>query len=259
MGWRRCSWGLNTIGAGVSRRAMRPAELPAFSSGILDGLSCDGKSYTSRQTVQIPATGAFEGRTRKEAPYACWVSDMPVSDRMTLEDWRQFGTGLVGLQAVGARQFAARLPDGRPQAAHRHRPRDGATERASSAGRSRTRAALDALAARLEGAGRRGDGRSRGAGRRAARAQADLVSAIRPATGWKRFTAPRSTTRRSCPAASISGFRTGPLGLGHAVLTVENIESDDGVLCRRPRLRTFSDYIKNRFAPTSSIVNARHH
>src|SRR5207302_10281918 len=27
------------------------------------------------------------------------------------------------------------------------------------------------------------------------------------------------------PGRSISGFRTGPLGLGHAVLTVENIEA----------------------------------
>ena len=30
--------------------------------------------------------------------------------------------------------------------------------------------------------------------------------------------------RRFVPGRSISGFRTGPLGLGHAVLTVENID-----------------------------------
>ncbi len=44
-------------------------------------------------------------------------------------------------------------------------------------------------------------------------------------TGWRPFIVPRSTARRSGPARNISGFRTGPLGLGHAVLTVKSLDA----------------------------------
>ena len=77
---------------------------------------------------------------------------MPVSDPTTLEDWRQFGTGLVGLQAVerGNSLLAFRMDD---------RKQRIVIDRAMGEG---TRffgwevadaAALDALAARLETAG----------------------------------------------------------------------------------------------------------
>ena len=48
------------------------------------------------------------------------------------------------------------------------------------------------------------------------------------------------------PGRSISGFRTGPLGLGHAVLKVRQHRSDDGVLFRRARYG-LSDYILKPF------------
>ena len=60
------------------------------------------------------------------------------------------------------------------------------------------------------------------------------------------------------PGRSISGFRTGPLGLGHIVLTVEHIEP----------LKTFymevlgfrlSDYIERPFRAYFFHVNPRHH
>ena len=54
------------------------------------------------------------GLTRTEAgDDTCWVWDMPGSDRTTLDDWRQFGTGLVGLQAVerGNSLLAFRMDD----------------------------------------------------------------------------------------------------------------------------------------------------
>ena len=60
------------------------------------------------------------------------------------------------------------------------------------------------------------------------------------------------------PGRSISGFRTGPLGLGHAVLTVENI---DPMMAFYVDLLGFglSDYIAKPFRAYFFHVNARHH
>ncbi len=60
------------------------------------------------------------------------------------------------------------------------------------------------------------------------------------------------------PGRSISGFRTGPLGLGHAVLTVENI---DPVMAFYVDVLGFglSDYIEKPFRAYFFHVNARHH
>jgi 2,3-dihydroxybiphenyl 1,2-dioxygenase len=61
-----------------------------------------------------------------------------------------------------------------------------------------------------------------------------------------------------CPGRSISGFRTGPLGLGHAVLTVENIEP---IMAFYVELLGFglSDYIEKPFRAYFFHVNPRHH
>ena len=60
------------------------------------------------------------------------------------------------------------------------------------------------------------------------------------------------------PGRSISGFRTGPLGLGHAVLTVENI---DPMMAFYVDVLGFglSDYIEKPFRAYFFHVNARHH
>ena len=60
------------------------------------------------------------------------------------------------------------------------------------------------------------------------------------------------------PGRSISGFRTGPLGLGHAVLTVENI---DAVMPFYVDLLGFSlsDYMRKPFRAFFFHINARHH
>ncbi|MFL6826558.1 MAG: VOC family protein, partial [Bradyrhizobium sp.] len=60
------------------------------------------------------------------------------------------------------------------------------------------------------------------------------------------------------PGRSISGFRTGPLGLGHAVLTVENI---DAVMPFYVDLLGFglSDYMHKPFRAYFFHINARHH
>src|SRR5258707_6653447 len=60
------------------------------------------------------------------------------------------------------------------------------------------------------------------------------------------------------PGRSISGFRTGPLGLGHAVLTVENI---DAVMPFYVDLLGFSVsyYMQRPFRSDFFHINARHH
>jgi 2,3-dihydroxybiphenyl 1,2-dioxygenase len=60
------------------------------------------------------------------------------------------------------------------------------------------------------------------------------------------------------PGRSISGFRTGPLGLGHAVLTVENI---DAVMPFYVDVLGFglSDYMQKPFRAYFFHINARHH
>ena len=116
-----------------------------------------------------------------------------------LDDWRQFGTGLVGLQAVerGNSLLAFRMDDRKQRIVIDRAMPDGARffgwEVADAAD-------LDALAARLERPGSTSPpNRGRWPMRRRVRG---LISfAIPPATGSRRFTAPRSTTRRSGPAA----------------------------------------------------------
>src|ERR1700685_2154920 len=139
-----------------------------------------------------------------------------------LDDWREFGTGLVGLQAVerSSSLLAFRMDDRKQRIVIDRSMPEGARffgwEVADAA-------ALDALAARLE--------------------QAEVEVIAEPQTmadnrhvrGLISFHDPAGNRLEAfygaeiddtpfSPGRSISGFRTGALGLGHAVLTVANIE-----------------------------------
>jgi 2,3-dihydroxybiphenyl 1,2-dioxygenase len=61
-----------------------------------------------------------------------------------------------------------------------------------------------------------------------------------------------------CPGRSISGFRTGPLGLGHAVLTVENIDAAMPFYVDVLGFR-LSDYMQKPFRAYFFHINGRHH
>src|SRR5437879_6618953 len=173
-----------------------------------------------------------------------------------LDDWRQFGTGLVGLQAVerGNSLLAFRMDD-RNQRIVIHRAMGEGTrffgwEVADAA-------ALDALAARLEAAGVAVTAEPiELADNRRVRA---LISFRDPAGnrleafyGAEIDEAPFKTGR------SFSGFRTGPLGLGHVVLTVENI---DAVMPFYVDVLGFrlSDFIEKPFRAYFFHINPRHH
>jgi 2,3-dihydroxybiphenyl 1,2-dioxygenase len=173
-----------------------------------------------------------------------------------LDDWRQFGTGLVGLQAVerGNSLLAFRMDDRKQRIVIDRAMADGARffgwEVADAA-------ALDELAARLENAGV------------AVVAEPRTLADTRRVRGLISFRDPAGNRLEAfygaeiddtpfSPGRSISGFRTGPLGLGHAVLTVESI---DAVMPFYVDMLGFglSDYILKPFRAYFFHINARHH
>src|SRR6201987_1728570 len=173
-----------------------------------------------------------------------------------LDDWRQFGTVLVGLQAVerGNNLLAFRMDD---------RKQRIVIDRALGNG---TRffgwevadaAALETLAAKLEAAGVvvTAEPQALADARRVRR----LISFSDPAGNrLEAFYGAEIDDTPFKPGRNISGFRTGPLGLGHAVLTVEHIEP---MMAFYVNVLGFglSDYITKPFRAYFFHVNSRHH
>jgi 2,3-dihydroxybiphenyl 1,2-dioxygenase len=173
-----------------------------------------------------------------------------------LDDWRQFGTGLVGLQAVerGNSLLAFRMDDRKQRIVIDRAMADGERffgwEVADAA-------ALQALAARLETGGI--DVTAEPQTLADARRVRGLISFRDPAGNrLEAFYGAEIDDAPFRPGRSISGFRTGPLGLGHAVLTVENI---DAVMPFYVDLLGFglSDYMQKPFRAYFFHINARHH
>jgi 2,3-dihydroxybiphenyl 1,2-dioxygenase len=173
-----------------------------------------------------------------------------------LEDWRQFGTHLLGLQAVerGNSQLSFRMDDRKQRIVIDRAMGDGARffgwEVADAP-------ALDALAARLEAAGI------------AVTAEPQTLADTRRVRALISFRDPAGNRLEAFYDAeiddtpfksgrSISGFRTGPLGLGHVVLTVEKI---DAVMPFYVEVLGFrlSDYIEKPFRAYFFHINPRHH
>lgn len=173
-----------------------------------------------------------------------------------LDDWRQFGTGLVGLQAVerSSSLLAFRMDDRKQRIVIDRSMPEGARffgwEVADAA-------ALDALATRLEQAkvSVTAEPQTLADARRVHR----LISFHDPAGNrLEAFYGAEIDDTPFSPGRSISGFRTGPLGLGHAVLTVENLEP---VMAFYVDVLGFalSDYIEKPFRAYFFHINARHH
>jgi 2,3-dihydroxybiphenyl 1,2-dioxygenase len=173
-----------------------------------------------------------------------------------LDDWRQFGTGLVGLQAVerSPSLLAFRMDDRKQRIVVDRSMGEG--ERffgweVADAG------ALEALAARLEQA------------QVDVTAEPQTLADNRRVRGLISFRDPAGNRLEAFygaaiddtpfrPGRSISGFRTGPLGLGHAVLTVKDIQA---VMPFYVDVLGFglSDYMQKPFRAYFFHINARHH
>jgi 2,3-dihydroxybiphenyl 1,2-dioxygenase len=173
-----------------------------------------------------------------------------------LDDWRQFGTGLLGLQAVerGNSLLAFRMDDRKQRIVIDRLLANGTRffgwEVADAA-------ALEALAAKLEATdvAVTSEPQALADARRVRR----LISFSDPAGNrLEAFYGAEIDSTPFKPGRNISGFRTGPLGLGHAVLTVEKIEP---VMAFYVNVLGFglSDYITKPFKAYFFHVNARHH
>ena len=174
----------------------------------------------------------------------------------TLDDWESFGTRFLGMQLVDKSRGALALRmDDRKQRVIVH---SGEGKGPSFYGwEVADAAALDALAAHLE----KSDVKIARGSRALAdeRRVADLIVFSDPiGNRLEAFHGAEIASDPFKPGRSISGFRTGPLGMGHAVLTAERL---DAVLPFYTEILNFkpSDYILKPFKAYFFHVNARHH
>ena len=172
-----------------------------------------------------------------------------------IDDWADYGPKFLGLQLVERTRSALKFRmDDRKQ-----RIVVSAEETAENAfgWEVDDAAALDALAGRLETAKVRV--RRVPAAVTALRGVRDAIAFQDPAgTRLEAFHGPEASGEPFAPGRSISGFRTGTLGMGHVVLHVKSIDD----------LRWFyqdvlgfglSDYILKPFKAFFFHVNPRHH
>jgi 2,3-dihydroxybiphenyl 1,2-dioxygenase len=174
----------------------------------------------------------------------------------SLEDWSNFGTRFLGMQLVdkSAKSLALRMDDRRQRVVVNE---DGGEGVGFFGWEVPDATALDAMAARLEKAGVQV---ARGARALAhERRVADLIVFNDPlGNRLEIFHGPETTSEPFKPGRSISGFRTGPLGMGHAVLHVKNI--NDAVPFYRDVLGfKLSDYMTRPFNAYFFHANPRHH
>jgi 2,3-dihydroxybiphenyl 1,2-dioxygenase len=173
-----------------------------------------------------------------------------------LEEWTSFGTNFLGMQLVDrSRSTLTFRMDDRRQRVVVHG--DGGEGAAFMGWEVADREALDALAGRLEAIGVRVD--------RLARVVADerrvreCIRFVDPVGNvLEAFYGAEIATDPFTPGRAISGFRTGPLGMGHVVMNVERI---DKVLPFYQDVLGFrlSDYTLRPFKAYFFHLNPRHH
>jgi 2,3-dihydroxybiphenyl 1,2-dioxygenase len=171
-------------------------------------------------------------------------------------DWTEFATNWLGMQLVerGNAVRAFRMDDRAQRLIVDRSLADGdryfGWEVADAA-------SLDALGARLEAAGV------------TVRREPSVLAEARCVRGLISFADPAGNRLEAFygaavaddpfkPGRSISGFRTGPLGMGHAVFHVKNIDDLMGFYHETLGFR-ISDYILTPFRAFFLHVNPRHH
>jgi 2,3-dihydroxybiphenyl 1,2-dioxygenase len=174
----------------------------------------------------------------------------------SLADWGDYGTKLLGLQRIdkSASSLAFRMDDRKQRIIV---DQDGGEGIGFFGWEVADGGALDALAAKLDAAGVKVA--------RGARALADerrvkelIVLADPLGNRVEIFHGAETAADPFKPGRSISGFRTGVLGMGHVVLSVKNAEA---VMPFYRDLLGFrlSDYYHKPFTAYFMHVNPRHH
>src|SRR5436190_1112934 len=139
----------------------------------------------------------------------------------SLEDWTAFGTRFLGMQLIerSSKSLALRMDDRKQRVVVSEDGGEGVAFFGWEVGDA---AALDAFAARLEAAGIEVARGSRALADE--RRVKDLVVLADPqGNRLEIFHGAETASEPFKPGRSISGFRTGPLGMGHAVLHVKDI------------------------------------
>jgi 2,3-dihydroxybiphenyl 1,2-dioxygenase len=170
-----------------------------------------------------------------------------------LTDWPDYAVGFLGMQPVdaGAGSLAFRMDDRKQRLIVEQGDRGFFGWEVDDA------AALNHLAARLDAAGVAV--RHEPAALADRRCVSRLISFHDPiGNRLEAFCGARIADEAFRPGRAISGFRTGPLGMGHAVLTVENVET------LMPFYRDLlgfrlSDYALRPFRAFFFHLNNRHH
>jgi 2,3-dihydroxybiphenyl 1,2-dioxygenase len=177
-----------------------------------------------------------------------------------LGDWRTYGTRHLGLQVVDKSQgsLAFRMDDRVQRIIVDADPGHDPTRGVKFCGwEVADAAALDAIAGRIERAGIRVERGTRALADE--RRVADLVVLADPlGSRVELFHGAEVAAEPFRPGRNISGFRTGPLGVGHVVMTAERI--DPAVSFYRDVLGFgLSDYYDRPFRARFLHVNPRHH
>jgi 2,3-dihydroxybiphenyl 1,2-dioxygenase len=176
-----------------------------------------------------------------------------------LSDWASYGAGLLGLQRVDkSRSTLAFRMDDRKQRIIVNA--DGGEGIDVFGWEVADKAALDALAAKLEAAGVKVTRGSRALAEQ--RMVADLIVLADPlGNRLEIFHGAEVAPDPFKPGRNMSGFRTGPLGLGHVVFNVESVEQIDRIMPFYRDLLGFrlTDYYSHPFEARFLHVNPRHH
>ncbi len=150
-----------------------------------------------------------------------------------LGDWAGYGSGLLGLQRIDKTRstLAFRMDDRKQRILV---DADGGEGIGFFGWEVADAAALDALAARLDDAGVKVARGSRALADE--RHVQDLIVLNDPqGNRLEIFHGAETTAEPFKPGRSISGFRTGPLGLGHVVLNVDSAETIERLTTFLPR------------------------
>jgi 2,3-dihydroxybiphenyl 1,2-dioxygenase len=176
-----------------------------------------------------------------------------------LGDWSSYGAGLLGLQRIdkSQRTLAFRMDDRKQRIIV---DADGGEGIAFFGWEATDAAALDAVAAKLEDAG---INVARGARALAdERHVKDLIVFNDPlGNRLELFHGAEITADPFRPGRAISGFRTGPLGLGHVVFNVDSRETIDALMTFYRGTLGFrlTDYYDHPFVARFLHLNPRHH
>ena len=198
--------------------------------------------------------------TQSFAPQALGYVGIRAKD---LGDWASYGSGLLGLQRIDKSRstLAFRMDDRKQRIIVDAGQAAGAGEGIGFFGWEIADAAvLDALAAHLERAQIRV---ARGARALADERHVKDLIVLNDPFGNRReiFHEAETTPEPFRPGRSISGFRTGPLGLGHVVLNVESSETIGPLMAfyRETLGLRLTDYYDHPFIARFLHLNPRHH